>query len=105
MFEDNVLERGAPALQEVESPQSVPALPHEPDAQPWKQDVVARHPLQQESPAPERPVSPAQLESQPRATKKERRNGFLRRRPIISAIGAMLLASAVGGGYLYLDYA
>jgi membrane fusion protein, multidrug efflux system len=35
---------------------------------------------------------------------KERKAGFLRRRPIVSAIGALLFASALGGGYLYLDY-
>jgi membrane fusion protein (multidrug efflux system) len=29
----------------------------------------------------------------------------LHRRPIVSAIGAILLASALGGGYVYLDYA
>jgi membrane fusion protein (multidrug efflux system) len=34
-----------------------------------------------------------------------RRNGFLRRRPFVSAIGAVLLASTVTGGYLYMDYA
>jgi membrane fusion protein (multidrug efflux system) len=34
-----------------------------------------------------------------------RRNGFLHRRPVVSAIGAVLLASAIAGGYLYTDYA
>ena len=38
-------------------------------------------------------------------TDREHRAGFLRRRPVVSAIGAMLLASAIAGGYLYLDYA
>ncbi len=33
------------------------------------------------------------------------RKGFLRRRPFISAIGAVLLAALLGGGYLYVDYA
>jgi membrane fusion protein (multidrug efflux system) len=36
---------------------------------------------------------------------KQRRKGLLRRRPIISTIGAVLLAAAVSGGYVYLDYA
>ena len=35
---------------------------------------------------------------------RERKAGFLRRRPIVSAIGALLFALALGGGYLYLDY-
>jgi membrane fusion protein (multidrug efflux system) len=38
------------------------------------------------------------------STGKPRRNG-LRRRPVVSAIGALLLASALGVGYLYLDEA
>ena len=36
---------------------------------------------------------------------KQPRNGFLHRRPVVSAIGAMLLAAVLGGGYLYIDYA
>jgi membrane fusion protein (multidrug efflux system) len=36
---------------------------------------------------------------------KQPRNGFLHRRPIIFAIGAVLLASVLGGGYLYVDHA
>jgi membrane fusion protein, multidrug efflux system len=31
------------------------------------------------------------------------RRGFLRRRPVLSAIGAVLLGALVGGGYLYVD--
>ena len=38
------------------------------------------------------------------ATDSRRRLGFLHRRPVISAIGAVLLASVMAGGYLYLDY-
>jgi len=106
MLEDNVLEGGKLALQEVESPQSVPALRHEPNVKPWKQGVTARAPLRPESRAAERPALPDQAEEgQPRATGKERQKSLLRRRPIISAIGAMLLASAMGGGYVYLDHA
>jgi membrane fusion protein, multidrug efflux system len=36
--------------------------------------------------------------------RKPRRRGLLRRRPVVSAIGALLLASALGGGYLYVDH-
>jgi membrane fusion protein (multidrug efflux system) len=104
MLEKNVLERRELALQGVESPHFVPASPHGPDAQPREQDVTARAPLRRESPAG-RPELPAQPEEErPQATSKARRNGLLRRRPVVMAIGAMLLAAAVGGGYLYLDY-
>jgi membrane fusion protein (multidrug efflux system) len=49
---------------------------------------------------------PAQPEEeQPQATRKKRRKGFLKRRPVAFAVGTMLLASVLGGGYLYLDYA
>jgi membrane fusion protein, multidrug efflux system len=42
---------------------------------------------------------------QPQATGKKPRNSLLHRRPVLYAIGAMLLASILGGGYVYLDYA
>ncbi|MCL2428556.1 MAG: HlyD family secretion protein, partial [Alphaproteobacteria bacterium] len=35
---------------------------------------------------------------------KRQNQSFLRRRPVVSAIGALLLASIVGGGYVYFDY-
>jgi len=102
MFKDDVLERGEPALQEVESPHFVPASSY----RPAKQEIEALAPLRPNSPAAERPELPAQAEEKrPEASRKGRRNGLLRRRPVVSAIGAMLLASALGGGYLYLDYA
>jgi membrane fusion protein (multidrug efflux system) len=96
MFKDN-LERGEPALQEVESPHFVPASPPRPS----KQEIEARAPLPPNSPAAEQQAN----EKQPEASGKGRRNGLLHRRPVVLAIGAMLLAAAVGGGYLYLDYA
>jgi membrane fusion protein (multidrug efflux system) len=105
MLEDNVLEGGKLALQEVESPQSVPALRHEPNVKPWKQGVTARAPLRPESRAAERPALPDQAEEGQPWAGKERQKGLLRRRPIISAIGAVLLACAMGGGYVYLDHA
>src|SRR5216683_500692 len=104
MFENDVLEHRQLALQEAESPESVPAVGR-PNAQPSNAEVKARAPLPPESPGEwtEWPAQPE--EEQPQATRKKRRAGFLRRRPIVSAIGAMLLASILGGGYLYLDYA
>src|SRR5229473_226048 len=105
MFEDNVLERDGLVLERAESPQSVTAS-HEPSATSEKPVVAARAPSPHESPVAKAPASPVQAEpAQMRATGKERRAGFLRRRPIVSAFGAILLASALGGGYLYLDYA
>ena len=105
MFEDNVLESRPHALEEVESPQSVPAVGRAPNAQPSNAEVQARAPLPPESPG-EWTQWPAQSEEdQPQATRKKRRKGFLKRRPVAFAIGAMLLAAALGGGYVYLDYA
>ena len=99
MFENDVLERRQLALEEVESPEAV----GRPNAQPSNAEVKARAPLPPESPG-EWTEWPAQLEAeQPQATREKRRKGFLQRRPVVFAIGAMLLASILGGGYVYLD--
>src|SRR5262249_61160039 len=76
MFEDNVLESSPHALEDVESPPSVPVEDRAPNAKPSSQEVD-----------------------------KKPRTGLLKRRPVVYAIGAMLLAAAVGGGHVYLDYA
>ena len=104
MFENDVLERRQLALQEAESPESVSAVGR-PNARPSNAEVQARAPLPPESPGEwtEWPAQPE--EDQPQATRKKRRKGFLKRRPVAFAIGTMLLASVLGGGYLYLDYA
>jgi membrane fusion protein (multidrug efflux system) len=97
MFEDNVLERNETALEDLESPQSVPAS---------DEPVTAPAPTPHQHPAAKEPASPVPPETpRPQATGKEPRNGFLRRRPVVSTIGAALLASAIAGGYLYMDYA
>src|SRR5260370_28671543 len=102
MLKEDVLERGEPALQEVESPHFVPASSY----RPAKQEIEALAPLRPNSPAAERPELPAQAEEKrPEASRKGRRNGLLRRRPVVSALRAMLLASPLGRGYLSLDYA
>jgi membrane fusion protein, multidrug efflux system len=69
---------------------------------PWRQ--AARALLRPENPAGKQPEAEVQQDQQP-VNDKQRRKGLLRRRPIISAIGAVLLAAAVSGGYVYLDYA
>ena len=102
MFEDSVLERGELVFEDFESSQSFPS-PREPNNE---QDFSARAPSPQESPAGKQPASPDRPDTaRPHATGKERRHGFLRRRPVVSAIGAVLLASLLSGGYLYLNYA
>jgi membrane fusion protein (multidrug efflux system) len=103
MFEDNVLESDEPALEELENPQSVPGSLHEPNGESWTGET--RILLQQESPAAKQPLSPEPEGRLPPPIGKQHRNSVLHRRPIVSAIGAILLASALGGGYLYLDYA
>jgi len=96
MFENNFLERHE-LVQEFESPQSAPAS-SEPGIRPNKPDIVARVPSPRQSPAAKQPAP------QPQAVATERRLGFLYRRPVVSAVGAVLLASVMAGGYLYLDY-
>ena len=110
MFEDNVLERDESPLHELESPESVPAFGRERDLQPRTQGVTSRNSSLQESPvakrpAPQVPASPVEVEEARPLPTRQPRNGFLHRRPVISAIGAVLLAAALNGGYLYLDYA
>jgi len=105
MFEDKGLEPGERVLEGVESPRLVPAS-HDPSFESDRQEVTAEAPSLQESPAARAFASPVRAETaRPEATGKERRASFLRRRPVVSAIGAVLLASAIGGGYLYMDYA
>jgi membrane fusion protein, multidrug efflux system len=104
MFENNVLERDELVRGDLENPQSVPAS-QEPGIKSNRQNLTARAPSPQESPAAKAPASPIQPEAdQPQTTGNERRNGFLHRRPVVSAIGAMLLASTMAGGYFYIDY-
>ena len=106
MLEDSALERGELALPEIDSPQSVPVLDREPNTQPSRPEVKARAPLRHESPAAGQPELPTQREEgQPTTTGKKPRKDILKRRPVVLAIGAMLLAAALGGGYVYLDYA
>jgi membrane fusion protein (multidrug efflux system) len=102
MFDDSGLERGAQTHEGAGGPPSVPAS-HEPGLKSDKLHVIARAPAPHESRAPREPASPVGPTPPQPAAKVSR--GFLRRRPIVSAIGAVLLAAALGGGYLYIDYA
>ena len=105
MSEHNVLERNGEVFHDLESRRSV-SDPREPGVEFDEQDVTARARLPDEEPAARAPASTDPPEAvRPQATDREHRAGFLRRRPVVSAIGAMLLASAIAGGYLYLDHA
>jgi membrane fusion protein, multidrug efflux system len=97
MPEDDVLERAETAQKKAGASHSVLTLRREPNARNW--DEHAR----QKSPAVGPGPAPAYVEKQP-ASNKKRGDGFIRRRPVVSAIGAMLLVSAVAAGYVYLDY-
>jgi membrane fusion protein (multidrug efflux system) len=101
MLEDSVLERDELALHEPESPDPAPAFARERDLQALTQEATSRHPSLRESPIGKRPA-PLEVE-QPQPTEQPQK-GFVRRRPVISAIGAVLLAAVVGGGYLYVDH-
>jgi membrane fusion protein (multidrug efflux system) len=105
MFEDNVLERDERVLEGFESPPSVPAS-YEPPTRSDQTDIVARAPSPRESPYAKEPAPPVPSKAaQPPAAAKGRRIDFLYRRPVVSAIGAVLLAFAIGAGYLYINYA
>jgi membrane fusion protein (multidrug efflux system) len=92
MFDDNVLERGARALQ------SAPALQREPTTPFWNEGARA-----EASPSGKQPTSPSPGAEQKQATGASRACGLLRRRPVVSAIGAVLLAAVLGAGYFYVD--
>jgi membrane fusion protein (multidrug efflux system) len=102
MLEDSVLERDEQALHGLENRESVPAFARERDR---RQEATSRNSLLEESPVAKAPASPVEVEEGRPSPTKQPRNGFLHRRPAVSAIGAVLLASLLGGGYLYVDYA
>ena len=103
MVEDYVLERDEEPARNVTRLPSLTTVRREPNVQAWEEQVTARDPSRQKAPAEERGPSPAPVQEQP-ASQKRRMDRFLRRRPIVSAIGAVLLASVLGAGYVYLDY-
>lgn len=95
MFEDTVLERDQEGRRGIEG---APSISHEPTTS-ERPEITARAPAEGR-PVSKEPAPPATIP--PEATPQNR--GLLRRRPVVSAIGAVLLAAALGGGYLYWDY-
>jgi membrane fusion protein (multidrug efflux system) len=105
MLDDSVLERGELALHELESSESDAAFAREADLEPRMQQATSRNSALQEGPVAKAPVSPVEVEEGRTWPTEQHRNGLLRRRPVVSALGAALLASVLGGGYLYVDHA
>ncbi|MEH2493282.1 HlyD family secretion protein [Bradyrhizobium sp. AZCC 2230] len=103
MFEDNVFETDEGFREAVEGHQAVPAS-YQPGAESEPQKVTARTVSRDEGPGTNAPASSIQPETaRPEAGAKKDRAGILRRRPVVTAIGAVLLVSAISGGYLYVD--
>lgn len=73
--------------------------------QPQGEKLRPTAPPNQEAPAIERPKSLAEAEEGRTARDGKPRKNLLSRRPVASAIGAIFFAAALGGGYLYWDYA
>nr|WP_244068653.1 HlyD family secretion protein [Bradyrhizobium sp. Ce-3] len=95
------MERDQEGHQGIEGAPSMPAA-DELAVTSERPETTARAPAQ-ERPAGKQPAPPATIP--PEVTGKATRPGFLRRRPVVSAVGAVLLAATLGGGYLYMDYA
>jgi membrane fusion protein (multidrug efflux system) len=73
----------------------------------WKPEVTAKATdrVSEKDPAPKKLEEPAssQATEQSGSIGKPGQRGFLRRRPVLSAIGAVLLTCVLGGGYVYVD--
>jgi membrane fusion protein, multidrug efflux system len=96
MFDDGVQERGALAVLEGGAP---PAS----EGPAWEREATGH--VTAKEPAPKIPELPQPRNDNAPASGKPAEKGFLRRRPVLSAIGALLLASVLGGGYVYADQA
>ncbi len=96
------------ALLGTDNSRTAPASPGTPaPADAWREKLKVRAPATSERPAQTRELaaSPTVIEEQhTRKVGNEHRGGFIRRRPLVSAVCAIALAAALGAGYLYLDY-
>jgi len=98
------------ALQDVEGYHSLPGGESPSQKEAWRAKLDGPAPGTLERPMVERPRPKAPAEPEKEAPKPVSRSGaprrgFLRRRPFTSAAAAILLAAALGSGYLYWDYA
>ena len=91
MFEDKVLEHDDFAFDEAERGQSVPA---------WLRETTPR-----ESPTARQPPSPAQPDESRRGRRVSRAGTACCTARLSPPSVRCLLAAALGGGYVYLDYA
>ncbi len=97
MQDDAVLERGGAEARTSQA--GAPQAQVLPSDRGTRAKAPAPH-----APNSEAPASPPPVEAQTEPGKPGQRS-FLRRRPVVSAIGALLLAAALGGGYLYVNQA
>jgi membrane fusion protein (multidrug efflux system) len=119
MLNADLEDRGAQMLHEVEGSQSVEAFSGRPSGNracggPVSEASESWARAKEGSPSARRPQSPPEPETKPEPEVKEEQadpqvvkaspKGFLRRRPVISAIGALALTATVGCGYVYFDY-
>lgn len=104
--EQMLLERAPSPSNKFASPQGIDR-----ERAPVSGDAVrARAPVPEERPAGDEPVvdsPPLHDDAAPggNGAGTDARRGFLRRHPLASAIGLLLLIPAAAGGYLYWDYA
>jgi membrane fusion protein, multidrug efflux system len=97
MLDDAVLERGELTVVEAGMPQATQGPSREREA---TTEVTAKASA---SKSPQAAASRPPTEDQSRSVGTSGQKGFLRRRPVLSAIGAVLLASVLGSGYVYAD--
>jgi membrane fusion protein, multidrug efflux system len=93
MVDDAVLERGELTIAEAVTPQEGSR----------EREVPSR--VTAKAPAPKNPETPARRSSaeETHPITKPVQKSLLRRRPLLAAIGGLLLVSVLGGGYLYAD--
>jgi membrane fusion protein (multidrug efflux system) len=94
MFDDAVQERGGLAALEAGAPPATQEAS-------WEREATAN--VTAKAPAPKIPEQPRN-DNAPSSGKPAEKD-LLRRRPVLSAIGALLLVSVLGGGYVYVDQA
>ncbi len=116
MLKDRSEDRGDAERLEIESQIAASASPRaerEPARERSERDVVTGlasdlAPAKAERPAREEPKLEAPVEQgelRDVAESGKANKGFLRRRPLASALGALIVAAALGAGYVWWDYA